>query len=452
MRISILLAEDDSSTRTLMQELLSSWRPSELNVVAAASPETALAAAKGQAFTIALLDLHYEGSRSDGFALLQALRAGDPMLELIVLSSANTFAAVQQALRSGANDYLAKGFGRGELYHVLEKALERRRWRKMENRMKRADPVMALAGKSTAMKMLASGIRKFGASQAPVLIFGETGTGKELTALGLHNAGTDAAAPFVAVNCGAVPGSTADSFFFGHERGAFTGADRARAGIFEEADGGTLFLDEVNSLPLDIQARLLRVLEEKEVRRLGGGKLISVDFRLLAATNGDLEAMVKAGTFREDLYYRLNTLMLPIPPLRDRMEDLPELAALFQPERQIAKELWNLWESYSWPGNVREFRNLLLAMDAVAEADEKLTVEHIPEHLLRKFSATPDLQEAPDDLPSFAEAQGQRESEFLRRAYRSAGGNVSRMARMMGLDRSHLHQKLVKLGIHTSKR
>ncbi|MGE3263476.1 MAG: sigma-54-dependent transcriptional regulator [Bacteriovoracia bacterium] len=413
MRISLLLAEDEAATRSLMTELLRDWPGGELSLVAAASPEEALAAAEERAFTIALVDLHYETSKSDGFALLEALRKKDSRMELIVLSSANTFAAVQQALRAGANDYLAKGFGRGELYHVLDRALERRRWRQMEGRLKQENgPVLAMAGTSSAMKSMAVNLRKFGPSAAPVLIFGETGTGKELAARGLHAYGADPAASFVAVNCAAIPASTVDSFFFGHERGAFTGADRARAGVFEEAEGGTLFLDEVNSLPPEMQGRLLRVLEQKEIRRLGGSRVVPVHFRLLAATNGDLDELVKSGSFREDLLYRLNTLQLKLPPLRERLEDLPDLAKLFQPDRKISRELWDLWNSYAWPGNVREFRNLLLAMDAMAEPGEMLSAEHIPEHLLRKFSDPPnDQSEIPDDLSSFAGAQAERETD-----------------------------------------
>lgn len=438
-----------------MEELLQGWPgPLPPKVASAASPEEALAKAEAQSFTLALIDLHYRTSEKDGFHLLQALKARDPSLELIVLSSANTFSAVQQAMRAGAGDFLAKGFGREELYHALDRALERRRWRKIEARVRENNTAVAgMAGQSPALKSLLASIRKYGPSGAPVLLFGETGTGKELAARGLHAHGGDPSAPFVAVNCAAVPASTADSFFFGHERGAFTGAEKSRAGVFEEAEGGTLFLDEVNSLPLEMQGKLLRVLEQKEIRRLGGNRVFSADFRLLAATNADLEELVKKGAFREDLLYRLNTLQIHLPPLRERMEDLPVLARLFQPKREFSPELWKLWTSYTWPGNIREFRNLLTALDAVAEPGETAGLQHIPEHLLRKFSLeAPGEKSEPADAAAFSASQSDREAEFLRRAYRSAEGNVSRMARMLAVDRSHLHQKLVKLGIHNSGR
>lgn len=457
MRIAILVAEDEAPTRELMKILLQDWRE-DVRVEFADSPEAADAAANKNSFTIALVDLHYQTSARDGFSLLASLREKDPALELIVLSSADSFGAIQQAMRAGANDYLAKGFGKGELYHSLNRSLERRRWRKIEARVRKIDqdPLRAIAGRSPAWQSMLQSLRKFGPGRAPVLVFGETGTGKELAARALHALGDDPGAPFVAVNCAAVPASTADSFFFGHEKGSFTGADRMRAGVFEEADGGTLFLDEVNSLPAEMQGKLLRVLEQKEVRRLGGNRVVPVDFRLLAATNGDLEAMVKRGQFREDLLYRLNTLQIHLPPLRERTEDLEVLAQIFQPERTFAPELWPLWKSYAWPGNIRELRNLLTAMDAMAEPAETLRIEHIPEHLLRRFSAVPArLVDGPDDsgdtVEDFSQAQGQREAEFLARAYRSAKGNVSQMARVLGVDRSHLHQKLLKLGIHRAR-
>jgi transcriptional regulator with PAS, ATPase and Fis domain len=303
------------------------------------------------------------------------------------------------------------------------------------------------------MREVRARIAKFGPSDAPVLVTGETGTGKELVASALHAAGTDPSASFVAVNCAAVPASTIDSFFFGHEKGAFTGADRARGGVFEEAEGGTLFLDEVNSLPLELQGRLLRVLQEKKVRRLGGSRELPVEFRLVTATNQPLEQLVRAGTFREDLFFRVGVLRLALPPLRDRSEDLELLVAALAPGRRVRDDLWKVLRAHSWPGNVRELKNVLQALHVLAPEDEPLGLEHLPENALRSFSlARESSAEEPDDLEGFVNEQESREREFLARAYRSAGGNVSRLARTLGADRSHLHQKLVKLGIHAAKR
>jgi DNA-binding NtrC family response regulator len=447
--IPILVIDDDAQVHSLLERVLKGER---FEIFHARSPEEALALAGQRSFTIALVDLHYAGE-AEGFELLENLRELDSELELIVMSSSSRFEHVRGAMRSGAGDYLAKGFGKGELLHSLGAALERRRWKRLEGRVKRQAASNRLVGSSAAMDSLRAKIAKFGPADAPVLISGETGTGKELVAASLHAAGADPAAPFVPVNCAALPASTIDSFFFGHEKGAFTGADQARGGVFEEAEGGTLFLDEVNSLPLELQGRLLRVLQEKRARRLGGSRERAVEFRLVTASNQPLTGLVKAGVFREDLYFRLGVLTLEPPPLRDRLSDLADLTAAFLPGRKVGPGLWHLFPQHSWPGNVRELRNVLQALDVLAPAGEELAVEHLPENALRSFTRDAEASEGapPGDLQGFVNDRESREKEFLSRAYRSARGNVSAMARTVGLDRSHLHQKLVKLGIHAAR-
>ncbi len=450
MRLTILAVDDEAANHFLLRRALEGWREGEeTRLLQALSPEEAQALAKQESFQIALVDLHYKDNPLDGYTVLEALKAADPSVELIVVSSAHDFSSVQKALRLGATDYVLKGFGRGELLHALDRALERRRWRKLEAQAQKSSIQTreSLSGSSAKTKDLKDRIRKFATHDAPVLVTGETGVGKELVARSLHAWGRDPTAAFVAVNCAAIPTGTADSFLFGHEKGAFTGADRAKEGVFAEADGGTLFLDEVNSLSLDLQAKLLRVLQEKEIRRVGGNRAIAIDFRVVAAANRNLEELVREGSFREDLYYRLGVLRLDVAPLRDRLEELEELALAFFPKRELESELWDALRLHSWPGNVREFRNLLWALDALAEGDEKLSLRHLPEQALRTITASyPAMEE--ESLEQFGQAQGEREREFLARAYRGTKGNVSRLARMMGVDRSHLHQKLVKLGIH----
>jgi DNA-binding NtrC family response regulator len=448
--VPILVIDDDVQMHSLMDRVL---KGENYEICHARSPDEALALAAERSFTIALVDLHYAGE-AEGFTLLEKLRELDTELELVVMSSSARFEDVRGAMRSGAGDYLAKGFGKGELLHSLGAALERRRWKRLEGRVKRQAASNRLVGSSAAMDSLRAKIAKFGPADAPVLISGETGTGKELVAASLHAAGADPAAPFVAVNCAALPASTIDSFFFGHEKGAFTGADQARGGVFEEAEGGTLFLDEVNSLPLELQGRLLRVLQEKKTRRLGGSRERSVEFRLVTASNQPLSGLVKAGTFREDLFFRVGVLTLEPPPLRDRLSDLAELTAAFQPGRKVGEGLWHLFQQHSWPGNVRELRNVLQALDVLAPAGEEFSVEHLPENALRSFTRDAEALDggaAAGDLQGFVNDRESREKEFLSRAYRSARGNVSAMARTLGLDRSHLHQKLVKLGIHAAR-
>ena len=448
MPVPVLAVDDDPHVHALLTKALAGETAYEL--AHAKSPEEALKIARERSFTIALVDLHFAGSGSNGFELLDSLRGLDPGLELVVMSSSSRFDDVRGAMRAGAGDYLPKGFGRGELLHALERALERRRWKRIERKTRESSQARRLLGGSPEMEALRKSIAKVAPSGAPVLITGETGTGKELVAAAIHAQGADPAAAFVPVNCAALPASTIDSFFFGHERGAFTGAEKARAGVFEEADGGTLFLDEVNSLPLELQGRLLRVLQESRVRRLGGSRELSVSFRLVAATNQPLEELVKKGAFREDLFFRIGVLRLELPPLRARLADLPELVESFLPGRKLAEPLWSLLRAHSWPGNVRELRNLMQALAVLAPEAGEIQLEHLPEHALRSF-AVPEPA-VPEDLAGFVNERESREREFLARAYRSANGNVSAMARMLGVDRSHLHQKLTKLGVHEARK
>lgn len=455
MLVSILQVDDEEVSHLLVSRSLRGWRaPEDLRLSYARTPDEGINLSRQAAHHVALVDLHYGKDSAEGFALVRSLREADPALEILVVSASLRFESVQEAMRAGASDYIGKGFGPAELRHALDRALERRRWKAIERRAR--EPRLGLhrdfqmVGESPSMRKLKDALKKFAPAAAPVLLEGETGAGKEVAARALHVWGRDPAGPFLPVNCAAVPASTADSFFFGHERGAFTGAERSRAGVFEEADGGTLFLDEVNSLPLDLQGRLLRVLQEREVRRLGGDRTRPVEFRLVTATNQSLEELVRKGSFREDLYFRLAVLKVGLPPLRERPEDLEALARVFVPERRLAPELLPLLQQHSWPGNVRELKNLLLAMDALTPPGEPLRVSAIPEHGLRRFGS---VVEAAGDIgiQSFAEAQIAREVRFLEQAYRAANGNVSRMARELGVDRSHLHQKLVKTGVHRSR-
>jgi DNA-binding NtrC family response regulator len=442
----LLVIDDEKQSHELVKLALASWPHGELRITHAYGPEEAVAAASQGAHHVALVDLHYAGE-ARGFGLLKNLRETDADLELIVVSSAGDFEAVQKAMRAGASDFVLKGFGRGELIHALERAMQKRRWARMEKRV-RAAPGFAIVGASAAMEKLKAEIRKLAPKDIPVLLEGETGSGKEVAARALHLWGRDPAGAFVAVNCAAVPATTADSYFFGHERGAFTGADRPREGVFEEADGGTLFLDEINSLSLDLQGRLLRVLQEKEVRRMGGKNTRPVDFRLVTASNRPLSELVSEGKFREDLFYRISAIAVRVPPLRERKGDLEGLTAFFAPGRALSEKVAGLFQEHDWPGNIRELRNLLQAMDALADPGATLDLEHLPEQALRGF-APPAAEEG--DPEDFAEAQAAREREYLARVYRSCGGNVSRMARMLGVDRSHLHQKLTQLGVHRSR-
>jgi DNA-binding NtrC family response regulator len=454
MRKNVLLADDDDRMGRLLEGALADWPgKSSLQITHCKDIESAQKKAENHSFQLAIVDLHFGEDATAGFRLIELLKQNNPSLEILALSSAGSFSAVQKAIRSGASDYVQKGFSPDEFIHAMERALERSRLRGIERAIVRdRRREKELIGGSKKMEELRSIIEKFSTKEAPLLVEGETGSGKELVAKALHSRSDRCSGPFVAVDCGAVPSSTADSFFFGHERGAFTGAERQRIGALEEAEGGTLFLDEVNSLAPELQNKLLRALQEWEIRRLGGNKTIAVDFRLICAANTSLESLVKEGKFREDLYYRIQVLRISVPPLRDRVSDLEELALAFFPKRKISPELWHLLKAYSWPGNVREFKNCLTTMDALAEMDEALSMAHLPERYLNRVALQFQAQEIQEnDIGEFKNLQEQREQEFLARAYRSAEGNISKMSRMLNLDRSHLHQKLVKLGLHKAR-
>ena len=451
--MKILCVDDEADSHKILKMAFQQWTQASATLVEATDLKGAIDAVSQQEFMMAFVDLHYLGKK-DGPAILSSLRAADPEMPLVVLSSAKDFNSVQESLRCGATDYIVKGFGKAEFQAVFERALERRHLKRLEKRAVREAEKSAnqlqLVGNSPAMQKLRELLQKLAPKDVPVLLEGETGTGKEMAARALHFWGKDPAAPFVVVNCASIPENLAESFFFGHQKGAFTGADRAQAGIFSEADGGTLFLDEINSLPLAIQAKLLRVLQNGEVRRLGESQTREVKFRILCASNSSLEKMVQENRFREDLFFRINVMRVTMPPLRERKEDLLLLADHFLPKRELSAELFTILGNYGWPGNVREFRNLLLGMDALAETGEVLGSEHLPEGFLRRT-----MGEIPEggveDVGTFADSQAEREREYLARVFRAAGGNVSKMARMLGLDRSNLHQKLVRLGIHKVK-
>lgn len=453
--MKILCIDDEAESHKILKMAFQQWSPHPASLVEAYDLKGAMDAISKSEFAMAFVDLHYLGKK-EGPAILTSLREASAEMPLVVLSSARDFPSVQECMRCGATDYVVKGFGKAEFVAVVERALERRHFKRLETRaLREAEKkvsALQLVGNSPAMRKLRDLLQKLAPKDVPVLLEGETGTGKEMAARALHFWGKNPSAPYVVVNCASIPESLAESFFFGHQKGAFTGADRNQAGIFSEADGGTLFLDEINSLPLSLQAKLLRVLQDGEVRRLGDSQTREVKFRIICASNHSLEKMVQENRFREDLFFRINVMRVSLPPLRERKEDLLPLADHFMPEREISAELWKMLENHNWPGNVRELRNLLLGMDAVAETGETLGVEHLPENFLRRFSGEmAEDAESVEDVTAFVDAQALREREYLSKVFRAAGGNVSKMARMLGLDRSNLHQKLVRLGIHRVK-
>jgi len=398
-----------------------------------------------EACDVLLLDVRLpDGS---GLDLLADVRASAPETTVIVMSGHATIDDAVRATRLGAYDFLEKPLSLERLLVMLRNATAANALEAENKRLKPALP-FAVIGRSRPMRNLMAEVERAAGSAARVLIQGENGTGKELVARALHAAGPRRDQPFVAVNCAAIPEELVESELFGHERGAFTGATQARRGRFEEAHGGTLFLDEVGDLSPRAQTKLLRVLQEGELTRVGGNRAIRVDVRVIAATNQDLAARVATSAFREDLYFRLAVIPITVPPLRERAEDVPTLVEHFA--AQVAREsgrrakafsaaALERLRAYSFPGNVRELRNLverlaIMSRGATIEADDVNAV-------LPRTSAVS------DGPPRLADAVQEFERAQIEDALRATGGNMAQAALRLGLERSHLYKKMKRLGM-----
>jgi two-component system response regulator AtoC len=427
----------------------------------AASGEEALVALARESFDAVLTDLSMPGL--DGLGLLAKIKEKDPELVVIVVTAFATLETAILAMKAGAYDYIAKPFNEDEMVLVLEKALERNRLLAENQRLKREmgerlDSEVFL-GESQAMKNVFALIAKVAEAKATVLITGESGTGKELAAQSIHRHGPRRDKPFVAVNCGAIPANLMESEFFGHVKGAFTGADRAKEGLFAEADGGTIFLDEVTELPLEMQVKFLRVLQEEEIRRVGENVSRRVDSRVLAATNRDLSEEVEKGRFREDLYYRLNVIRLHLPPLRERREDIPPLAAHFLaeaakknglPPKTLSPAALRLLSAQTFSGNVRALKNV---MEQAAIMSDGSVVG--PADLPFGGDQTPSTEglslKIPEDWLDLKMAAKEvlraTEEVLIKRALTLKNGNQSRAAELLGLSRRALITKIQAYGL-----
>ncbi len=399
-------------------------------------------------FDLLLLDVQMR-TPNEGIEALGRIRALDSDLSIVMVSGRKDFSIVRAALRAGAMDYIVKDFEPDEFKLTIERvlnqrALERSAQKKSFETM-RAARTVRLVGETTGIQNVRRLIEKFRASAANVVITGETGTGKEIVARLLRKQdGRGQFEPFVAIDSATLHAQTAESLLFGHEKGAFTGAENVKRGLFEEADGGTIFFDEVANLPLAIQAKLLRVLQEKEIVRLGSVRVIPLEFRVVAATNRPLEDLVARGEFLPDLWQRLNVLPISIPPLRERKEDLPLLIDHFLKEKtrnevQITEEAKQALQWYDWPGNVREVSAFLDYSLALID-DRQIDVADLhPKVLDVKAPASADKT---GSIPNFYDQVARFEGTLLREAYARFDGNISKMALGLGMDRSHLYGKL----------
>ncbi|HSJ07177.1 MAG TPA: sigma-54 dependent transcriptional regulator [Longimicrobiales bacterium] len=431
---NVILAEDDRELREFLREVL---EEAGYAVHAFASADEAFAWLDGDGDADAVVtDLVMPGMR--GHELLAETRRRRPELNVVIITAFGAIDSAIALVKAGAYDYLTKPFGTDELLLTLDRALEESRLRRQVARLTAGQgaSLPGFVGASRAIQDVAELAHRGARSAFPVLITGESGTGKELVARGLHQL-SGRGGRFVAVNCAALPENLLESELFGHDKGAFTGAGRDKPGLLETADGGTLFLDEITELPAALQPKLLRALEEGEVRRLGATRPRRFDVRFVAATNRDRETEVAEGRFREDLYWRLHVLHIHIPPLRERPADIPLLAENFLHGHTLSQEAMAVLTAYPWPGNVRELRNALDRAVALAPGDE-IRLDDLPPRIRETGGAAVRIVDASRQALSLRDL----ERAYIFEVLRQTGGNKSRAAEILGLDRRTLYRKL----------
>ena len=444
MKGCVLVVDDD---REMCDLLRSQLQRRDFEVHTHASAEEALAGLAGQDFDAVVTDVRMRGI--DGIQLCERLHQNRPDVPVLVVTAFGSLDTAVAAIRAGAYDFLAKPFEVEELAFRLERAIQHRRLAEEVKRLRarELEPVDELLGESAALRQLRELVARVARSDAPVLVVGETGSGKEIVARALHQHGARPEGPFVALNCAALPEHLLESELFGHARGAFTDARTPRTGLLIHANGGTLFLDEIADLPVALQPKLLRALQERCVRPVGSEEEVPFDARVVAATNRDLDAAVEEGRFREDLFFRLDVLRIEVPPLRARGSDVLLLAQHFlrQSAARSGKGVVGLSHGaaekllqYAWPGNVRELLNCIER--AVALTDhEQLLVEDLPERI--RAYAGPHVLVASDD-PSELVPLEVVEQRYVARVMEAVGGNKTLAARILGLDRKTLYRKL----------
>ena len=399
----------------------------------------------------------------DGLALLKEVRHLAPESLVIVITGFATVNSSVEAIQAGAYDYIPKPFTATQLRILIGRAAQQVQLARdnahLRSELKRQQSFDGIVGTSEMLQQIFTVISRVAPTEASVLISGESGTGKELIARAIHSSSRRAERPFVAINCAALPDQLLESELFGHEKGSFTGADGLRRGLLELAAGGTFFLDEITEMSLDLQAKLLRVLQDKRIRRVGGEAEIPVDVRWLSATNRDPEAAIREGKLRQDLFFRLNVVPLRVPPLRTRPDDIPPLAQYFlkryakEYDRNglsLAPEVLQVLRTYSWPGNVRELQNAIERMVSLSAGEEAITLADVPEELLRSRNGDGAARAVTADRPyheAKADAIADFEKAYLSDLLRRHRGNISQAAREAGIDRKTIHRMLLRYGL-----
>jgi DNA-binding NtrC family response regulator len=446
---TVLIVDDDEGMRDTLTAILKR----EYRVLRVASGEAALPVLNREDVNLMLLDVRLPGI--SGFEVLRIVKENYSLVEVVMISAITDVETAVQAMKHGAYHYVTKDFDYDQLRSLVAKASERQDLNRQVLTLSAqvADQTERefVVGPSKMTRDIVDLVQKIAKLSATVLILGESGTGKELLARLIHREAGDPEAPFIAVNLAAIPRELAESALFGHERGAFTGAHRQQLGKFELASNGTLFLDEIGDLRLDLQAKLLRAIQEGEIERVGGSKPIKTEFRLIAATNVDLEKAVKEGRFREDLYYRINVIPIKLPPLRERPEDIPQLAAFFLQRynarfrkrvQSVTDSTMAMLKKYWWPGNIRELENLIERLVAVGDkefiAEEDLPLDFHFAQLEPEGARTGNL---------FEDATNTFERNFILRALEKCGWNVTGTAEYLGIPLSTLKYKMDKLDV-----
>jgi two-component system, NtrC family, response regulator AtoC len=446
---TVLIVDDDEGMRDTLTAILKR----EFRILRVASGELALSILNKEDVDLVLLDVRLPGI--SGFEVLRIVKENYSLVEVIMISAINEIETAVQAMKHGAYHYITKDFDYDQLRSIVRNASERqdlnRQVMTLSAQVVDQTEREFVVGPSRNTRDIVDLVHKIAKLSATVLILGESGTGKELLARLIHREAGDPEAPFIAVNLAAIPRELTESTLFGHERGAFTGAHRQQLGKFELASNGTLFLDEIGDLRLDLQAKLLRAIQEGEIERVGGTKPIKTEFRLITATNIDLEKAVKEGRFREDLFYRINVIPIKMPPLRERAEDIPQLVEFFLKRytgrfrkkiNGITDSTISVLKKYWWPGNIRELENLIERLVAVSDkeyiSDEDLPLEFHFAQLEPKGQRTDSL---------FEEATNTFERNFILRALEKCGWNVTATAEYLGIPLSTLKYKMDKLDV-----
>ncbi|HEY0511908.1 MAG TPA: sigma-54 dependent transcriptional regulator [Thermoanaerobaculia bacterium] len=459
--MNILIIDDEEVLQDILTVLI---RKEGHTPLTAGSGEEGLAVLEREEVDLVLLDLMLPGM--NGMEVLREVRRRDADTVVVVITAFSSIESAIAAMREGAFHYIPKPFKNEEVMLTVRKGLEQRRLttenRSLKEQLRQRFAFDNIIGKSKPMQQVYELIQLAAPSRSNILVLGESGTGKELVAKAIHHHSRRAEGPFVTVNSGSMPADLLESNLFGHLRGAFTGAIASKKGLFELADGGSIFFDEIGNIPFDTQAKLLRVIQEREFMRLGGLETVRVDVRIIAATNADLEGSVQQGTFREDLYYRLNVITVNLPPLRRRPEDIPLLAQHFLAQyarenekaiRTISPRAMELLLDYPWPGNVRELENAI-ERAVVLSTGETLVEELLPTPVRQRgemMAAGVASGLLPPALPtngvSFKDAISQYERQIIIRALQSCGGVQKRAAEMLQVKPTTLHEMMKRLNI-----